>query len=85
MSQRTEPLLPTNQRLLLLRTINLEGEKKELQQCQQALAKYYNWSAKDLPSLSEDDVLRMMLFKLGDKLWCKAQLTARLDEHYQLM
>jgi len=76
MSQRTKTLLPSTQNLLLSRTINLESEKKELRQRQQAQAKYYNWSAKDLPSLSEGDNVRMKPFKLGDK----AQVTARLDE-----
>jgi len=80
MSQRTKTLLPTTQNLLLLRTINLESDKKELRQCQQAQAKYYNRSAKDLPSLSEGDIVRMKPFKLGDKAWRKAQVTARLDE-----
>jgi len=80
MSQRTKTLLPTTQNLLLLRTINLESDKKELRQCQQAQAKYYNRSAKDLPSLSEGDIVRMKPFKLGDKAWRKAQVTARLDK-----
>ena len=80
MSRRTKTLLPTTQSLLLPRTINLESEKKELRQRQQAQAKYYNRSAKDLPSLSEGDVVRMKPFKLGDKSWRKAQVTARLDE-----
>ena len=80
MSRRTKTLLPTTQSLLLPRTINMECEKKELRQRQQAQAKYYNQSAKDLPSLSEGDVVRMKPFKLGDKSWRKAQVTARLDE-----
>ena len=80
MSRRTKTLLPTTQSLLLPRTINMESEKKELRQRQQAQAKYYNRSAKDLPSLSEGDVVRMKPFKLGDKSWHKAQVTARLDE-----
>ena len=80
MSRRTKTLLPTTQSLLLPRTINLEVEKKELPQHQQAQAKYYNQSVKDLPSLSEGDVVRMKPFKLGDKSWCKAKVTARLDK-----
>lgn len=80
MSRRTKTLLPTTQSLLLPRTINLEVEKKELRQRQQAQAKYYNRSAKDLLSLSEGDVVRMKPFKLGDKSWRKAKVTARLDE-----
>ena len=80
MSRRTKTLLPTTQSLLLPRTINLEVEKKELQQRPQAQGKYYNRSSKDLPSLSEGDVVRMKPFKLGDKSWRKAQVTARLDK-----
>ena len=80
MSRRTKTLLPTTQSLLLPRTINLEVEKKELRQRQQAQAKYYNRSAKDLPSLSEGDVVRMKPFKLGDKSWRKAKVTARLNK-----
>ena len=80
MRRRTKTLLPTTQNLLLPRTINLESEKKELRQRQQAQAKYYNRSAKDLPSLSEGDIVRVKPFKLGDKVWRKAQVTARLDE-----
>lgn len=49
------------------RTINLESEKKELRQRQRAQAKHYNRLAKNLPSLSEGDVVRMKPFKLGDK------------------
>ena len=71
MSRRTKTLLPTTQSLLLPGAINLENEKKELRQRQQAQAKYYNRSAKDLPSLSEGDVVRMKPFKLGDKSWRK--------------
>ena len=80
MSQRTKTLLPTTQNLLLPRTLNLESEKKELRQRQQAQAKYSNRSAKDLPSLSEADVVRMKPLKFGDKSWRKAQVTARLGE-----
>ena len=82
MSRRTKTLLPTTQSLLLPRTINLEVEKKELQQCPQAQAKYYNRSTKDLASLSEGDVVRMKPLKLGDKSWPKAQVTARLDKRF---
>ena len=34
--------------------------------------------AKDLPSLSQGDVVRMKPFKLGDKSRCKVQVSARL-------
>ena len=80
MSRRTKTLLPTTQSLLLPKNIHLENEKRELRQRQQVQAKYYNRTARDLPSLSEGDVVRMKPFKLGDKSCPKAQVTARLDE-----
>ena len=80
MNRGTKTLLPTTQNLLLPRTLNLESEKKELRQRQQAQSKYYNRSARDLPSLPEGDIVKMKPFKLGDKSWHKAQVTARLDE-----
>lgn len=42
--------------------------------------KCYDRSAKDLPSLSKGDAVKMKPFKLGNKFWRKAQVTARLDE-----
>lgn len=80
MSRRTKTLLPTTQSLLLPKNIHLENEKRELRQRQQVQAKYYNRTARDLPSLSEGDVVRMKPFKLGDKSCPKAQVTTRLDE-----
>jgi len=80
MSRRTKTLLPMTQSLLLPKATDLENEKRELRQRQQTQTKYYNRSAKDLPSPSEGDVVRMKPFKLGDKSWPKAQVTARLDE-----
>ena len=80
MSRSTKTLLPTTQSILLPRTIDLEDEKKELRQRQQVQVKYYNRSAKDLPSISEGHVVRIKPFKLCDKPWCKAQVTTRLDK-----
>ena len=80
MGRRTKTLLPTTQSLLLPKNIHLESEKRELRQRQQVQAEYYNRTAKDLPSLSEGDVVRMKPFKLGEKSCRKAQVTARLDE-----
>ena len=47
---------------------DLKVEKKELRQRQQAQTKRYNQSAKDPPSLSKGDVVRMKPFKLGEVL-----------------
>ena len=80
MSRRTKTLLPTTESLLLPKNIQLENERSELRQHQQVQAKYYNRTARDLPSLSEGDVVRMKPFKLVEKSCPKAQMTARLDE-----
>ena len=80
MSRRTKTLLPTTQSLLLPKNIHLENEKRELWWRQQVQAEYYYRTAKDLPSLSEGDVIGMKPFKLGNKSCPKAQVTARLDE-----
>ena len=82
MSRRTKTLLPTTQSLLLPKNIQLENEKSELHQHQQVQAKYYNRTARDLPSLSKGDVVRIKPFKLGVKVLpqFKAQMRGRLDE-----
>lgn len=80
MSRRTKTLLPTTHSLFLPKNIDLENEKRELRQRQQVQAKYYNKTARELPSLAEGDVVRMKPFKLGEKSCPKAKVTARLDE-----
>ena len=55
-------------------------EKSQLKECQQVQAKYCNRTTKELPTLSEGDVVRMKPFKLSAKSWPKAQVTAKLDE-----
>ena len=80
MGRRTKTLLPTAQSLLMPKTTQPGIEKSQLKECQRAQPKYYNRNTKDLPTLSEGDVVRMKPFKLGAKSWPKAQVTARLDE-----
>ena len=80
MGRRTKTLLPTAQSLLMPKTTQPGIEKSQLKERQQVQAKYYNRNTKDLPTLSEGDVVRMEPFKLGAKLWPKAQVTAKLDE-----
>ena len=80
MSRRTKTLLPTTHSLLLPKNIDLENDKRELQQRQQVQAKYYNRTARDLPNLAEGEVIRMKPFKLGEKSCPKAKVTARLDK-----
>ena len=80
MGRRTKTLLPTAQSLLMPKTTQPGIEKSQLKERQRAQAKYYNRNTRDLPTLSEGDVVRMKPFKLGAKSWPKAQVTARLDE-----
>ena len=42
--------------------------------------RYFNQGARSLGELAEDDVVRMNPFRLGDKAWKKATVTARVDE-----
>lgn len=78
MSRITKTLLPTTQCLLLPKVTSPEDKKKNLRHRQQTQAKYYNSSAKDLPSRSEGDVVRMKPFKLSDKSWCKTFVASAL-------
>ena len=80
MSRRTKTLLPTTHSLLLPKNVDLENEKQELRQRQQVQAKYYNRTARNLPSLAEGDVVGMTPFKLDEKSCPKAKVTARLDK-----
>jgi len=80
MGRRTKTILPTAQSLLMPNTTQSGIEKSQLKERQRAQAKYYDRNTKDLPVLSEGDVVRMKPFKLGAKSWPKAQVTARLDE-----
>ena len=80
MGRRTKTLLPTPQSLLMPKITQPGTEKSQLKERQRAQAKYYNRNTKDLPTLSEGDVVRMKPFKLGAKSRPKAQVTARLDE-----
>ena len=80
MNRRTKTLLPTARALLQPRVTYPEKEKRKLEKKQEQQAKYYNRGAKDLQELAKGDVVRMKPFRLGDKIWKKAVVTARLDE-----
>ena len=82
MGRRTKTLIPTTQNLLIPKTNPPGVEKSQLKERQQVQAEYYNRTRKELPTLSEGDVLRMKPFKLSAKSWPKAQVTARLDERW---
>ena len=57
MGRRTKTLLPTAQSLLMPKTTQPGIEKSQLKGRQRAQAKYYNRKTKDLPMLSEGDVV----------------------------
>jgi len=80
MGRSIKTLLPSTKTLLMPKTTQAKIAKNQLKECQQAQAKCYNWTAKDSQKLSEGDIVRMKLFKLGAKSWQKAQVTARLEE-----
>lgn len=80
MNRRTKTLLPTTRALLQPRVTYPEREKHDLAKKQEQQAKHYNCGARDLQELAEGDVVRMKPFRLGDEIWKKAVVTARLDE-----
>ena len=80
MNRRTKTLLPTTSQLLVPKSSNTELDRDKLRLKQEKQAHRYNKSAKDLPVLSEGDVVRMQPFILGKKEWQKAIVTSRLDE-----
>ena len=81
MKRRTRTLLPTTKALLQPTTPQTDREVKDLTRRQAQQSKYYNQHARDLPTLTEGDVVRMKPFQLGTKMWKKGVVTSRLDEH----
>ena len=77
MNRRTKTLLPTAS---YPRVIYPERETKLSRKRQTEQANYYNPCAGSLPELSDGDVVRMYLFRLGDKERRKATVTGRLDK-----
>ena len=65
MGRRTKRLIPTTQNLLMPKTNPPRVEKSQLKERQQVQAKYYNRTTKELPTLSEGDVVRMKPFELS--------------------
>ena len=65
MGRRTKTLIPTTQNFLMPKTNPPRVEKSQLKERQQVQAKYYNRTTKELPTLSEGDVVRMKPFKLS--------------------
>ena len=60
MGRRTKTLLPTTQSLLMPK---FDMVKRQLKECQQSQAKYYNKNARDLADLSKGDTVQMKTFK----------------------
>ncbi|XP_029182414.2 uncharacterized protein K02A2.6-like [Acropora millepora] len=80
MNRRTRTLLPTTKALPQPETPHPDREFKGLTKKQQRQTGYYNRNARDLPALSEGDVVQIKPFQLGDKVWRKGSVTSRRDE-----
>jgi len=80
MNRRTKTVLPTSRALLQPRMTYPEKDQPNLAKRQKQQVRYFNQGARDLRDLAEGDVVRMKPFRLGDKVWKKAIVTAHLDE-----
>ena len=87
LQRRTKALIPITDNLL--QPYNKEAtatQTEQLKQIQHRSSHYYDKAAHDLQPLEEGNVVRMKPFKIGDKVWKKAQVTQRLDERsYQVI
>ena len=66
--------------MLQPRVTYLEKDQKDLAKWQGQQVRYFSQGARDLRDLAEGDVVRMKPFRLGDKVWKKATVTAHLVE-----
>lgn len=57
-----------------------EKDQRNLAKRQEQQVRYFNRGTRDLGDLAEGSVVRMKQFRLGDKVWKKAIVTACLDE-----
>lgn len=80
MNRRAKTLLPTSRTLLQPRVTYPEKDQQNLAKRQEQQVRYFNQGARDLRELAEGDVVRMKPFRLGDKVWKKATVTACLNE-----
>ena len=80
MNRRTRTLLPTTKVLVQPGTPHPERKFKGLTKKEQQQTKYYNRNARDLPALSEGDVVRIKPRQHRDKVWKKGTVTSRLDK-----
>ena len=76
LSRRTNTNLPTSSNLLKPNVAEGTLEKDKLRKLKQKF--YYDRSAKDLPGLQKDDVVRMQPFRLNEKTWKKAKVVKPL-------
>ena len=83
-SRRTRSLLPLTAELLKPCSVPMDTKRK-MKAMQERQAKYYNRSAKDLPSLKEGDVIRLKPYKKGDKSWKKGVVQNKVgDRSYEI-
>ena len=80
LGRRTKAIIPTARSLLESRFSVTKQETDQLKMIQRRQARYYDRSARDLPTLHEGDTVRMKPFRLGDKSWKKAKVVKRLDD-----
>ena len=80
MNRRTKTLLPTSRTLLQPRVTYTEKDQRNLAKRQEQQVRYFNQGTRDLRELAEGDVVRMKPFQLGNKVWKKATVAARLGE-----
>ena len=79
-ARRTRTLLPTPATLLEPTDPGYKAEKMKLQSHQKKMKANFDKHAKDLPSLDEDDTVRLQPFMLGEKKWRKGVIKRRLDD-----
>ena len=79
MNRCTRTLLPISRTLPQPRMTYPEKDQWNLAKWQEQQVRYFNRGTRDLGDLAEGDV-RMKPFRLGDKVWKKAIVTACLDE-----
>lgn len=78
MNRGMKTLLPTSRTLLQPRVIYPEKDQRNLAKRQEQQVRYFNQGTRDLREVG--DVVRIKPFRLGDKVWKKATMAARLDE-----
>ena len=84
LNRRTRSLLPMTAEMLKPSPVP-PGTKQKMRESQKRQTMYYNRTAKDLPVLSEGDVIRMKPYRKGDKLWKKGVVQSKVgDRSYEV-